>query len=186
MKKIAFLPTLALVVGFLALPYAAQGQVTITDLGSMGPGDSYSETLDFATGGEIYVWLLTTTADCTIGSGNIGVFHSLDSVADTELAIYEYGGYTLVSGNDDGETGFWGDPAFSSLMYFGTPRVGNDDPYQGITQQGNDVPWPTDLPAGDYVVVMGTYNTTWDELDARDTGFAGDDVGSANFNVFFR
>jgi len=186
MRKTALLPILALTAGLLALPCTTRAQVTITDLGSMGPGDSYSDTLNFATGGEIYVWLVTTNVDCTVGSGNIGVFHSLDSVADTEMAIYGPAGLTLIAGNDDGETGFWGDPAYSSLMYFGTPRVGNDDPYQGYTMQNNTVPWPTDLPAGDYVVVMSTYSTTWDEFDARDSDFGGSDTGTAYFNVFFR
>jgi hypothetical protein len=185
-KKIAFLPIFALIFSLVVMPSQVQGQATFENLGTFEPGDLYTGSFEFTTGGEIYVFAMNLSVDCTIGSGNKAIFHTFGSTPDTEIALYGPDGYTLTAGNDDGESGRWGDPGLQSLMYFGVNRVGNQDEYTGNTVQGDPVPWPTELSAGDYILILCSYSTVWDMEDARRSGFDGTNTGTANLTIMVR
>lgn len=180
MKKTALICLIAMValVGFSA---SADAQVYFTNVGRVGPG-SLSLDIPFDEGGEWYGFAIILPFDVTTGSGHGMMVDTLGSDADTELACYGALGYGLISGNDDGETGSWGDPGLDSVLLFGDTEMGNGDRYQGFTNQGNETPWNTELPSGGYVFAVGTYNSQWDEADARLTPDRSGDFGYAVIN----
>ena len=180
-SALIFLVAMIAIVGFGA---TAQGQVYFRNVGRVGTADVSLDIPFYEGQGEFYVFAFVTSFEITTGSGHGMMVDTMGSVADTELAMYGAAGYGLVSGNDDGSVGSWGDPGYASILTFGDAEHGDDSRYQGNTRQDNPTPWNTELPQGGYVLVVGTWETTWDEVDARlTTDFHGRSSGSAVLNA---
>lgn len=163
----------------------ASSQITILHA-TMGVGSSNSGEFNFATGAEVLAICLRLTDDILVGSGNEGQFNTLGSEADTEIAVYGRRGHVLWSANDDGATGSWGDPEFSSVLPFGDGEVGNGDQYAGLTAQGNPCPENLDLVADKWALIVSTYSTYWDEERARRSETGTRDTGLAFIELYFQ
>jgi len=114
------------------------------------------------------LWGLRFTIDVDVVVGGnfalaIDSFGSEQAGSDTELALYNGDGTSLLAGNDDA-----GDGSLDSYLGFGdAPQFAN--PSNGFSRQGNPIVNQINLLAGTYLVVIGPFNTSWDESVAEDT-----------------
>ncbi|MFG0328269.1 MAG: hypothetical protein ACF8PN_00065 [Phycisphaerales bacterium] len=160
-------------------------QVTIINIGTLGPGDSVSGPVDFFGGGEVYVGLARIQTNAGLA------FSTMGHGADTEIAIYGANALGLQSCNDDGGSGAAGSFALASYIWNGVaPSVDPGTAYYGPVCPG---PWGDGDQAanisGSAVFVIATFATSWDEADLRDTPAcggpgSGSGAGNAMIDIF--
>jgi len=168
MQKMTLMGVAALAT--LALPTAAQAQVVgPIVVGALGPGVDVTQPMNFATGGEIFVFAGSLTTAITANNGRGMVIDGIGGATDTELAFYGAGALTAIAFNDDGpSTLVGGDPGLDPVIVAGAAwQMYNMDGWQGDTLGG--CASGVDLPAGPFVVVYAQFNTIWDCVDARNS-----------------
>jgi len=154
----------------LALPTAAQAQVVgPIVVGALGPGVDVTQPMNFATGGEIFVFAGSLTTNIAAGTGRGMVIDTIGGTMDVELAFYGAGAMGLIAYNDDGPSSIAnGDPGLDSVIVAGDAwAMYNQDGYDGPVN-GGCLSSP-DLPSGAFVLVYAQYSTTWDCVDARNS-----------------
>jgi len=140
----------------------------IRDAGTREVGQCLNDTGTFVElGNNLWGLRFTINQDVTVGSNlalTLDSFGSQGLGSDTELGLYNGDGTSLLAGNDDA-----GDGSFDSYLGFGdAPQFAS--PVNGFTRQGNAIP-PNQLNllAGTYLIVIGPFDTRWDEFIAADT-----------------
>lgn len=152
---------------------AAFGQVRIANIGTLGPGDALTATVQFPTGGELYIGLATLEANAGLE------FSTLGSTADTEIAIYGIQGIGMLACNDDGGSDSRNNRFFDQSSYIWAGEGVQVDP--GSAYYGPTCPfgnWQDDsqsdvYPPNNYTFVLGTFAISWDEELLRDTPVCG-------------
>lgn len=153
----------------LCFAHGSLAQIFIVNVGTLGPGDNVTGTVQFPTGGEIYVGLVGLQT-------NDGLeFSTLGSTADTEIAIYGIQGIGMLACNDDGGSDSRNNRFFDLTSYIWAGDGIQVDPgsaYYGPTcPNGN---WQDDnqaqsYPSNNYTFVVGTFAISWDEELLRNT-----------------
>ncbi len=171
-----------------AASIANAATVSLYNLGPVGVGTSIAAPLAFDDGSEAYVGFMELTDSITAGSG-LGLTLWTEGEADTEVAIYGPLGLTLAGCNDDGDSGSWGDPGLDSRLDYGDAEGSptNGDGYNGTTNPtGTEFFNVTDLPAGHYTIVVGTFSVVWDDFAATATveGFRDTGGSVAHLDIF--
>ncbi|MCC6906483.1 MAG: PEP-CTERM sorting domain-containing protein [Phycisphaerales bacterium] len=139
----------------------------IRDAGVLQVGVALQDAGFFENNGNVLFGLrFTLDRNVTQGSGYgliLDSFGSFDLGSDTELALYTGDGLQILAINDDYDQG----DIYDAYIAAGDAPQPND-PFNGTTRQGN-ITNEINLLAGEYLVVIGPYNTTWDSFDAQDT-----------------
>ena len=124
--------------------------------------------------------------DDVVADSGLGLSLWSEGDADTEIALYRAEGTDLVACNDDGHSGSWGDPELNSRLDFGDAEgaPSNGDGWNGYTVQNTDEYTNLDnIPAGAYTIIVSTYSTIWDEIDALDSEQGARDTGSTTAHL---
>ncbi len=165
--------------------YAGALELIMAPLGQLGPGTSITAELAFVSGEEVYVGFFGLPDGVAPGDG-VGFSAWTEGEADTEIAIYGSRGFYLHGCNDDGHSGSWGNPGFNSRLDYGDAEgaPSNGDGWNGYTVQNTDEYTNLDnIPAGAYTIIVSTYSTIWDEIDALDSEQGARDTGSTTAHL---
>lgn len=164
---------------------AAHAQpIIVRNIGTIGFGTNLSANFDFS-GTQIYVAYFRLGVNVR-PNGNAGMVIATEGTADTEIALYGPNGVGLVACNDDGDSGSWGDPGLSSRLIFGNTEGSgtNGDGWNGFTNQnGTEYINPNALDAGNYMLVVATFSSIWDEVNVRRTTQEGRERGATTVTI---
>ena len=164
---------LALALGSLTALAAASAPalaIPIADKGVLDVGEEFLDAGTFGHSGNLFGARFTIEVDVTVGSGFglvIDAFGSHALGSDTELALYNTDGTFLFAINDDFDDVGDDSENRDAYLYFGDAAPA-PDPADGDTNQGGFVS-VHELLAGTYVMVIGPFETSWDELDVDDS-----------------
>lgn len=158
--------------------------IIVRNIGTLGLGTDIAANFDF-TGREIYVVTFRLGVNVR-PNGNAGMVIATEGTADTEIALYGPNGVGLIACNDDGDSGSWGDPGLSSRLIFGNTEGSgtNGDGWNGFTNQTpTEFVNPNALDAGNYMLVVATFSSIWDEVNARRTTQEGRERGNSTVRI---